>query len=436
MSSFAFDKSARMIDADGRLHVAKSHISKAQISPYIGREIPGYESLGLDPDKVYQLFRDPKELEKAAPTFARLPILKEHVPVTVEEPKPDLVIGAIGSDVSFDAPYLDADIVFWDATAIAGIETKDVHELSCAYRYVPIMEPGEFDGKPFDGRMTEIQGNHLALVEDGRAGPDVVVADRNPFPKTFEETTMKMTKLGKALFAALGIASPKLAADAALPALVGNAVKKTFDAKSVKASLMAMDANLDSERLDKVIDSLLGIEDGPDAQELAPEDLTDETADDASPADEIKAMLSGKVDEETIAKICAMVAPAAADCTAKDAEPGEEKEEKGMKKEEVKAAMDSLEKRIEKKHADAREAERDVRPVVGDVIGMDSASDIYGFALDHLKVDRNGVEGIPALRALFKVASAKSTGGVTATVAMDSAGLKERFPNANRFSHA
>ena len=435
MSSFAFDKSARHIDADGRLHVAKSHISKAQISPYIGREIPGYESLGLDPDKVYQLFRDPKELEKAAPTFARLPILKEHVPVTVEEPQSGLVIGAIGSDVSFESPYLDADLVFWDATAIAGIDTKDTHELSCAYRYVPVMEAGEFEGKPYEGRMTEIQGNHLALVEDGRAGPDVVVADSNPFPKTFEEMTMKMTRLGKGLFAALGALSPKLAADSAFAALVGNSEKKTFDAKAVKTSVLAMDSQIDSQRVDNVIDALLGVHDNPDAMEPNPEDAT---ADDASPADQIKGLLAGKVDDETINKICALLAAPAGDCfpdkPAKDAEPDEE--DKGMKKDEVKAAMDSLEKRIEKKHADAREAERDVRPVVGDVIGMDSASDIYGFALDHLKVDRNGVEGIPALRALFKVASAKSTGGVTATVAMDSAGLKERFPNANRFSHA
>ena len=208
----AFDRSSvRTIDADGRLHVAKSHISKANVCVYYGREIPGYDALGLDPDTVYRMFRDPAELEKGAATFARLPILREHVPVTVDSPQPDLVIGAIGSEVVFTPPYLDADLCVWDATAIAGIETDKVRELSCAYRYVPVMEPGEFEGQPYDGRMTEIQGNHLALVEVGRAGSDVVVADRNPF--NFKETAMKMSKLGKALFAALCEASPVLAAD-------------------------------------------------------------------------------------------------------------------------------------------------------------------------------------------------------------------------------
>ena len=72
-----------------------------------------------------------------------------------------------------------------------------------------------------------------------------------------------------------------------------------------------------------------------------------------------------------------------------------------MKKEEVTAAMDSLRKELR----EANEAAREVRHIVGDV-AMDSAAEIYGFALDHMKVDRAGVEGAPALRALFKVAAA------------------------------
>lgn len=175
--TLAFDRTARRIDADGRLHIDRSHISKATVNPYYGNEIPGYESLGLDGGKVYRLLRDPVELERGAATFARLPILSKHVPVTVDDPQPDLVVGAIGSAITFDAPYLDADLCIWDAPAIAGIETDKVRELSCAYRYVPDMTPGEFEGQAYDGRMTEIQGNHLALVEVGRAGSDVVVAD-------------------------------------------------------------------------------------------------------------------------------------------------------------------------------------------------------------------------------------------------------------------
>ena len=410
----AFDRSSvRTIDADGRLHVAKSHISKANVCVYYGKEIPGYEALGLQPDKVYRLLRDPVELERAAPTFARLPVLSEHVPVTVDAPRPDLVVGAIGSEVVFAAPYLDADLCVWDAAAIAGIETDKVRELSCAYRYVPVMESGEFEGQAYDGKMTEIQGNHLALVEVGRAGSDVVVADRNPF--TFKESAMKMTKLGKALFAALCAASPVLAADSALPALVGPATRKNFKKDDVKAKLLALDASIDSNQLDAVLDAILDVEQDPKPVE------TPAAAADESPADKVRSLLEGKVDAAFIDQICALCAAPAAD----------EKPEPGMKKEEVDAAMDSLRKELR----EAEDARRDVRAVVGDVMGMDSAAAVYGFALDHMKVDRAGVEGAPALRALFKVAASHKV-AAPVHVAQDSAGLAAKFPGAARFSHA
>ena len=411
----AFDRTARRLDADGRLHVDRSHISKATVNPYYGKEIPGFEALGLQPDKVYRLFRDPVELERGAPTFARLPILSEHVPVTVDAPRPDLVVGAIGSEITFSAPYLDADLCVWDATAIAGIETDKVRELSCAYRYVPVMEPGEFEGQAYDGRMTEIQGNHLALVEVGRAGSDVVVADRNPF--TFKESAMKMTKLGKALFAALCAASPVLAADSALPALVGPATRKNFKKEDVKAKLLALDAELDPQQLDNVIDALLDVEQDPKAVE------TPMAAADESPADKLRKLLAGKVDESVIAEACALMQPAAA----ADADPVDP----GMKKEEVTAAMDGLRKELR----EAEEARRDVRAIVGDVMGMDSAAEVYGFALDHMKVDRKDVEGAPALRALFKVAASKSATPAP-RIAQDAGGLDKQFPGAARFRNA
>ena len=410
----AFDRSARRIDADGRLHVDRSHISKATVNPYYGKEIPGYEALGLQPDTVYRLFRDPVELERGAATFARLPILSEHVPVTVDAQRPDLVVGAIGSEITFTPPYLDADLCVWDATAIAGIETDKVRELSCAYRYVPVMEPGEFEGQPYDGRMTEIQGNHLALVEVGRAGSDVVVADRNPF--ILKESAMKMSKLGKALFAALCAASPVLAADSALPALVGTANRKTFKKDDVKAKLLALDASIDSNQLDAVLDAILDVEQDPKPVE------TPAAAADESPADKLRALLAGKVDDATLEAACGLLATPAAD----------EKPEPGMKKEEVDAAMDGLRKELR----EAEEARRDVRAIVGDVMGMDSAAAVYGFALDHMKVDRAGVEGAPALRALFKVAAANKASTAPVHVAQDSAGLAAKFPGAARFSHA
>lgn len=404
-TNIALDRSARTVDADGRLHIDKSHISKANVCPYYGREIPGYDALGLDPDQVYQLLRDPAELEKGAATFARLPILSEHVPISADEPRQDLIVGAIGSDVAFNAPYLDADLSIWDARAIAGIETEKIKELSCAYRYVPVMEPGEFDGIQYDGRMTEIQGNHLALVEIGRAGSDVVVADSNPF--TFKESAMKMTKLGKALFAAICAASPKLAADSAVPAMLADADRKTLDKEKIKADLVALDATLNPEQLDNVIDALLDVEQDPKP-----------TVADESPADKVRSMLAGKVDDETISSILALLtAPAQA---------ADEDDDK-MDKEDVQKAMDGLRAEL----LEAEQAKRDVRPVVGDVIGMDKAGDVYQFALKHMGVDHQGVTDVAALRALFKVACTKATETKPAFDSGDS--VVTKFPGVKRF---
>ena len=428
--AFAFDRSMRSTDVDGRLHIARSHISKAMICPYMGKEIPGYKELGLDPEKIYRLFRDPVELEKGAQTFARLPILKEHVPVTVDKPKPDLVVGAIGSDISFNAPYLDADLCVWDAGSIAGIDSGKVKELSCAYRYVPIMEAGEFEGQLYDGRMTEIQGNHLALVEVGRAGPDVVAADSNPF--TFKDVTMKMTKLGKALFASLVAASPVLAADAALPELIGQTSRKTFKKEEIKAKLLAMDASLDSNKLDAVLDAIMDTEQDPKPTEppAPPEGGAPKPAKDAGMADKVRGMLKGKVEDSVIEEICKMMAAPAED--EKNPEGNDDEEEpnendKPVAAKDMEAAMDSLRAELR----EAAEAARDVRPVVGDVIGMDSAEKVYAFALDHMKVDHEGVEGAKALRALFNVAVKNASR--TSVIAQDSGGLEKQFPNAARF---
>ena len=77
--------------------------------------------------------------------------------------------------------------MFWSDPAIAMIESGEMRELSSAYRYDPVMTPGVYMGQKYDGVMTNIRANHVALVEAGRAGSDVVVMDSKP-----KETAMKI----------------------------------------------------------------------------------------------------------------------------------------------------------------------------------------------------------------------------------------------------
>lgn len=180
ITRLAFDRSMRTKDADGRLHVELTPISKACVNGYRGDEIPNATELGLQPTRIYQLLRDPDELRRGAPTFAGLQILSTHAAVSAADLREDLIAGAVGTDVMFDGKFLRASITIWRKDCIEDIESGSKRELSCAYRYTPDMTPGLFNGQHYDGIMRGIIGNHLAIVEAGRAGADVLVADGRP----------------------------------------------------------------------------------------------------------------------------------------------------------------------------------------------------------------------------------------------------------------
>lgn len=86
----------------------------------------------------------------------------------------------------FDGEYLRISLCVHDADAIRRIESEELKELSLAYQYDLDMTPGQWQGQEYDGVMRNLRGNHLALVDVGRAGPTVVVRDNAPKPQTTE----------------------------------------------------------------------------------------------------------------------------------------------------------------------------------------------------------------------------------------------------------
>lgn len=171
----AFDR--RMQTIDDHLVVTECNISKANVCPYMGAEIPNAEALGLKADQIYMLYRDAAELHAAVKTYDRVPLMMQHVAVNADSPQQFLIAGTV-SNARFSHPFLKADLTIWTREGIDAVETGRQRELSCGYRYVPDMTPGTSpEGEKYDGRMTQIVANHVALVEAGRAGPDVMVAD-------------------------------------------------------------------------------------------------------------------------------------------------------------------------------------------------------------------------------------------------------------------
>lgn len=424
--SLAFDKaSARTIDKDGRMHVSRSNISKANVCPYMGKEIPGWQSLGLDANKIYRLYRDPQELAKGAATFNNLPILLDHTYVSAEKPEKERVIGSM-SGVEFGNPYLAADLCFWDKAVIDAINEEAIEELSSAYHYKADMTPGTTpEGEAFDGVMRDIVGNHLALVEKGRAGADVIVADSDPFYK--KESAMKQTKLGKALMVTLSAASPKIAQDSALLGLVGGAVKKTFDKQKVVKAICAMDEDIDAEKADEIIDAVLGVEEEPKPTEPKPVMDEDDGGAKSKHAEIIDYLKSKGLDASDLEAVGNML-------TRMDRPYASDEDVQAKVEEEVKTAADSLRQEIKLHYAELDKARSAVRPVVGEVIGMDSAADVYKFALKHMNVDFAGMPDA-GLSKLFAVAATKKS-EPSRPVAMDSASVKKAIPGLDRFRTA
>jgi len=158
----------RTIDPDGRLTVTDCVISAAQCNTYLGHEIPGYDVLGLNPDRVYDLYRDAEALKAAVPLFNGIPLLADHALVSAADPKQHLVVGSV-SACRWDNGRVLGTVSVWVEDAIKGIEQNIRKDLSAGYRYEPRMTPGTSpNGERYDGRMVSIEPQHVALVNIGR----------------------------------------------------------------------------------------------------------------------------------------------------------------------------------------------------------------------------------------------------------------------------
>ena len=381
-NTVAFDKaSARSYDANGHLIVDSTVITKAAVNPYYGKEIPDYESLGLDPEKIYNMLRDPAELEKGMHTLGEKQLLIKHIFVSADEPQKESIAGTIGSNLEMVGNDVKGSLTVWDKEAINLIESGKLAELSASYFYDPVMKSGTFNGQPYDGIMTNIRGNHVALVERGRIGRDALVADALP---KLMELNMKLKK--------------------------GAAAKVNLAAKAILvAKGLAADADLTPDEIKELITVV--------AENIEP------TAEDTEEAEKLKGATDEDEEEEEKA--------------AED--EGEEEPEKEVAKdtdepEVKKAAMDAAIKQAENKAVQRVtqlfEARELVKPLVG-VVAMDSAEAVLKHALKKSGIDSDGVDTVKGLKTLVGLAIKQKSQPQIKT-AMDSASY-EADPLTDRF---
>lgn len=376
--------SVRRRDVNGYLHVEVSNLSKANICPYMGAEIPNWRELGLEPDQVYQLYRDPDELARGAHTFNNIPLLSEHLQVNPdlwdEDIPNEVKIGSTGTDAIFAAPYLQNSLVVWSARYQQAINDETQREISCGYRYRADMTPGETaDGLRYDGVMRDIIGNHVALVIEGRAGPDVVVGDE--LMKLKSRTALMISGALQAtvrpLLAAdakVDLTSALMACDAAALGKAGGRKKAAEQVLALVTPHLAADKSIDVDAIGAIIAAVPPLALDEDKIEEA-EDEDPEAAEDEEPEEAEDEEPEGAEDED---------------------------EPKGMDSATVRKLISQAERRGAQRVAAIDRARTDVKPLVGDVVGMDSAEAIYTFALDSAGYDKDALKGaqIATLRAM------------------------------------
>lgn len=175
--------SARVADINGWYEVKGNPLSKVGVFPYLGRSI----SSALDPDKIYMVYRPATELAdpECLASFKLVPWVDDHTMLGAEAdgltpPEKKGIDGVIGEEVYFQDNTLFGNIKVFSESLKEQIENGK-KELSCGYRCIYEEAPGVWKGQAYDFVQRKIRGNHLALVEEGRMGPDVAVLDSMVF---------------------------------------------------------------------------------------------------------------------------------------------------------------------------------------------------------------------------------------------------------------
>lgn len=471
--ALAFDRepqpgeSVRRYDAFGRLHISSARLTAAVVSPYIGHEIPGWQGLGLERDRVYKLFRDSEEIAKAASTANNIQLLSRHVGVTAKDHKPDIVIGSTGTDAVFKFPWLENSLVVWAEADIGKIDEGLKRSLSMSYSYQPDMTPGSFEGEAFDGSMRSLHFNHCAVVIDPRV-PGALIGDSNHPPQNFKEIFAMATQLlsRKAVLvqgAVLGHLADKLAVDAKpidLTTLLSGVTAENF--KISKAAILAGLGELTKGKLaaDAKLDGLpkvLGAFDEVDpkeeekkandeeeteaekeAREKKEREAKDKKAKDRAAKDravkdaENLFVKEDETEAEKEARLARAKDKAAKDEEAKEAESKERKE---AMDEAIATASKTTRDLIMTQMRAARDAEAFVFPYVGKLaIAYDSAEEIERAAALVLKIPNAAKLHASALRTVIgmmpKAGERHSPRLAADARPADDGGFATRFPNA------
>ena len=116
-------------------------------------------------------------------------VIDQHTWIEDAQAQGPVQVGYVAGAPVVEPPYLLADLVITDRSAIDKIKARQVAEVSTGYEADSVPERGEYDGQRYVGRQTQIRYNHVALLPTGagRGGHDVrILNTKLPQPQQQE----------------------------------------------------------------------------------------------------------------------------------------------------------------------------------------------------------------------------------------------------------
>lgn len=128
--------------------------------------------LGTD-GNVQREFRPPAEVFRSdsQQSFKNIPVVVNHPdePLVTSVNAKALSVGFVGENINVDGEWLVMPITITDADAVKRVQ-GGMNQLSAGYTLDVVASPGVYMGEEYDAIQTSIRGNHVAIVEDARAG--------------------------------------------------------------------------------------------------------------------------------------------------------------------------------------------------------------------------------------------------------------------------
>lgn len=163
---------AREIDDNGFMTVRACPISSFGIFDY------GAGQLGLpgNPMRIVKVYRPESAVNDPAAidSFRNVPLINDHTMLSgfnkddsAEAPETKGVDGVLTSNVYYEAPWMLGDLRVFSREMQSDINSGK-KDLSLGYTCKFELKPGVFDGQPYEVVQTELRGNHIALVGEGR----------------------------------------------------------------------------------------------------------------------------------------------------------------------------------------------------------------------------------------------------------------------------